>query len=89
MNGVCVAPYLASLNRVRSKRSDNAVSPQVVEEGVLKRLIEIISSSNDRNLVVPALRTLGNIVTGSDTQTQAVIDIGALHAFRYEGTQWR
>ena len=26
----------------------------------------------------PVLRTLGNIVTGNDTQTQAVIDAGAL-----------
>ncbi|XP_022686306.1 importin subunit alpha-5-like [Varroa jacobsoni] len=56
---------------------------EVVDQYVLDRLVSIISSSNDRNLVVPALRTLGNIVTGTDVQTQAVIDHGALPAFRH------
>ncbi|OQR68084.1 importin subunit alpha-1-like [Tropilaelaps mercedesae] len=55
---------------------------QVVDQGVLDRLVNIIHSSHDRNLVVPALRTLGNIVTGNDAQTQAVIDHDALQAFR-------
>jgi len=29
-------------------------------------------------LVAPALRTVGNIVSGSDTQTQAVLDAGLM-----------
>jgi len=49
---------------------------------VLERLVQIASTSNDKNLVMPALRTLGNIVTGTDEQTQLVIDNGALGAFR-------
>jgi hypothetical protein len=30
-------------------------------------------------VLVPALRTVGNIVTGNDMQTQVVINCGALH----------
>lgn len=32
-------------------------------------------------LQTPALRTIGNIVTGTDEQTQAVLDAGALAMF--------
>lgn len=36
--------------------------------------------SNVNQIIVPALRTLGNIVSGDDNQTQAVINANALPA---------
>ncbi|EGD73916.1 importin subunit alpha-B [Salpingoeca rosetta] len=50
-----------------------AVNVRVLVEMLLK---------NDPQLVTPALRTLGNIVTGTDVQTQACIDAGMLPALR-------
>lgn len=42
--------------------------------------IEIISYLSDLpELKTPALRSIGNIVSGSDLQTQAVIDAGVLN----------
>ncbi|XP_005106042.1 importin subunit alpha-1 [Aplysia californica] len=45
--------------------------------GVLQRLVELLGCV-DAAVVTPALRTVGNIVTGTDEQTQAVIDTNVL-----------
>ncbi|KAL3109532.1 hypothetical protein niasHT_011687 [Heterodera trifolii] len=45
--------------------------------GCLPDMVTFISSGHD-SLIAPALRVLGNFVTGSDDQTQAVIDTGIL-----------
>lgn len=47
----------------------------VLDQGVVPRLIELLS---DASLMPPCLRTLGNIVTGTEQQTQSVIDWGGL-----------
>jgi len=49
----------------------------VLKLGVLNRLAEL-SGSKDPSEVAPSLRTLGNIVTGDDSQTDAVIETGVL-----------
>lgn len=50
----------------------------VVAQGVVPNLIQLLQSGRPE-LIIPSLRTLGNIVTGSDSQTQAVLDAeGAL-----------
>ncbi|GAB2217814.1 hypothetical protein Droror1_Dr00001026 [Drosera rotundifolia] len=49
----------------------------VIEAGVCPRLIELLMHPSP-SVLIPALRTVGNIVTGDDMQTQAVIDNGAL-----------
>jgi len=49
----------------------------VVKCGAVKRLVELLSHPTD-NVKHPALRTVGNIVTGDDLQTQVVINHGAL-----------
>jgi len=49
----------------------------VLRIGVLDRLIQL-ASGNDLTLIPPAIRCLGNIVTGDDLQTQMVIDHGVL-----------
>uniref|UniRef100_A0A0D9V0K5 IBB domain-containing protein n=1 Tax=Leersia perrieri TaxID=77586 RepID=A0A0D9V0K5_9ORYZ len=49
----------------------------VVETGVCPRLVELLNHSSSK-VLIPALRTVGNIVTGSDTQTQCILDHQAL-----------
>lgn len=49
----------------------------VIEAGVVRRLVELLLHSAP-SVLVPALRTVGNIVTGDDSQTQTVINAGAL-----------
>ncbi|XP_019169405.1 PREDICTED: importin subunit alpha-4-like isoform X2 [Ipomoea nil] len=45
----------------------------VIEAGVCPRLVELLLH-HSATVLIPALRTVGNIVTGDDTQTQYVID---------------
>uniref|UniRef100_A0A383WFD2 Importin subunit alpha n=2 Tax=Tetradesmus obliquus TaxID=3088 RepID=A0A383WFD2_TETOB len=56
---------------------DNDRIDKVIEAGVCRRLVELLLHSSPA-VLVPALRTVGNIVTGNDMQTQVVINCGAL-----------
>ena len=49
----------------------------VIEVNVCKRLVELLVHPTAA-VLIPALRTVGNIVTGNDTQTQMIINCGAL-----------
>eukprot|EP00216_Chloropicon_sp_CCMP2111_P006698 CAMPEP_0198236534 /NCGR_PEP_ID=MMETSP1446-20131203/2403_1 /TAXON_ID=1461542 ORGANISM="Unidentified sp, Strain CCMP2111" /NCGR_SAMPLE_ID=MMETSP1446 /ASSEMBLY_ACC=CAM_ASM_001112 /LENGTH=562 /DNA_ID=CAMNT_0043918309 /DNA_START=98 /DNA_END=1786 /DNA_ORIENTATION=+ len=49
----------------------------VIEVGVCKRLVELLLHPSS-SVLIPALRTVGNIVTGDDLQTQIIINCGAL-----------
>ncbi|KAJ4915037.1 Importin subunit alpha-4 [Raphanus sativus] len=49
----------------------------VIEAGVCPRLVELLSHPSP-TVLIPALRTVGNIVTGDDSQTQFIIDSGVL-----------
>jgi len=49
----------------------------VIQSGAVPRLINLLGHKSN-NVKHPALRTIGNIVTGDDTQTQVVIDHNAL-----------
>ncbi|OWM72439.1 importin subunit alpha-1-like [Punica granatum] len=49
----------------------------VIESGVCPRLIELLCHPSP-SVLIPALRTVGNIVTGDDYQTQCIINHGAL-----------
>ncbi|KAG0488092.1 hypothetical protein HPP92_006903 [Vanilla planifolia] len=49
----------------------------VIEAGVVPRLVELLLHSSP-SVLIPSLRSIGNIVTGDDTQTQYVINSGAL-----------
>jgi hypothetical protein len=49
----------------------------VIESGVFPRLVELLMHPS-ASVLIPALRTVGNIVTGDDLQTQCVIDHQAL-----------
>jgi len=50
---------------------------EVVKAGVVPRLVGLLDS-NSYNVVTPCLRAVGNIVTGSDVQTQTVVRAGIL-----------
>lgn len=56
---------------------DNDRIDKVIEAGVCRRLVELLLHPSPA-VLVPALRTVGNIVTGNDLQTQVVINCGAL-----------
>eukprot|EP00877_Chromochloris_zofingiensis_P007919 jgi/Chrzof1/3380/Cz12g23090.t1 len=56
---------------------DNDRIDKVIESGVCRRLTELLMHTSPA-VLVPALRTVGNIVTGNDMQTQVIINCGAL-----------
>ncbi|KAH6762502.1 importin alpha isoform 1 [Perilla frutescens var. hirtella] len=49
----------------------------VIDSGVCRRLVELLHHPSP-SVLIPALRTVGNIVTGDDIQTQFIITNGAL-----------
>jgi len=49
----------------------------VIDAGVCRRLVELLVHQSAR-VSTPALKVVGNLVTGEEAQTQAVIDCGAL-----------
>lgn len=49
----------------------------VLEAGVARRLVELLLHTSV-SVQTPALRTVGNIVTGDDLQTQTIINVSAL-----------
>jgi len=51
----------------------------VLNAGVAPRLVELLGSTTTA-VQTPALRTVGNIVTGDDSQTQFIINLNALPA---------
>ncbi len=57
---------------------DNDRIDRVIEANVCRRLVELLMHPSP-SVLVPALRTAGNIVTGNDMQTQCIINCGALN----------
>jgi len=51
----------------------------VIEANIPRRLVELLTH-NSTSVQTPALRSVGNIVTGDDVQTQIIINSGALPA---------
>lgn len=49
----------------------------MVDSGVTPELVRH-TGHQMANVITPMLRTLGNLVSGDDSQTQAVLDSGAL-----------
>jgi len=54
----------------------------IIDSGVTVSLIEMLCSIPDVLLLTPVLRTLGNIVTGTDQQTAAMLEQGLLSPFQ-------
>ena len=55
----------------------NDMIQAVIESGVCRRLVELLYHTS-ASVLIPALRTVGNIVTGDDMQTQIIINCQAL-----------
>ncbi|KAF0920702.1 hypothetical protein E2562_036405 [Oryza meyeriana var. granulata] len=55
-----------------SDGSDDKIQA-VIETGVCPRLVELLNHPSP-TVLIPALRTVGNIVTGNDAQTQHILD---------------
>ncbi|KAF2076192.1 hypothetical protein CYY_002492 [Polysphondylium violaceum] len=57
--------------------SNNEGIQCIIDLGIVHRMIELMLSSN-HSIMIPALRTVGNIASGNDTQTQTIINLGVL-----------
>ena len=53
--------------------------PEVIDTGICDRFVELLEHPNT-SVQVPALRTVGNLVTGNDDQTDAVLACEPLRA---------
>ncbi|KAK5674508.1 Importin subunit alpha-1, partial [Elasticomyces elasticus] len=51
----------------------------VIEAGIPRRLVELLMHAST-SVQTPALRSVGNIVTGDDVQTQVIVNCGSLPA---------
>ena len=58
--------------------SESCISA-LIESGALPSLVACVASPN-RSVVVPALRAMGNVVTGDEAATQSAINAGVLGA---------
>jgi hypothetical protein len=66
-----------SLSYLTTADGKNDKIQAVIESGVCKR-IALLLRHPSYSVQIPALRVIGNIVTGDDLQTQSVINLGAL-----------
>ena len=58
---------------------DNERIDAVMQAGPTQRLVEFLGDEKALPLLTPTVRCLGNFATGSDLQTQAVLDSGFLN----------
>lgn len=56
---------------------DNNMIQEVLDAEAVPRLVTLLDT-DESSIIVPALRTVGNIVTGTDEQTDVVINAGGL-----------
>jgi len=61
--------------------SDSQQIQAVIDSGVTGRLVELLTHK-DSTVRTSALRTVGNLITGSEAHTQAVLDCGVLQHLR-------
>ncbi|RHN64703.1 hypothetical protein MtrunA17_Chr4g0071971 [Medicago truncatula] len=55
----------------------NDIIQEVIEAGICGRLVELLLHPSP-SVLIPVICTIGNIVTGDDMQTQAIINHGSL-----------
>ena len=47
----------------------------------MSKVVELLRQSDDAKILLPALQTAGNISTGNNFQTEAMINLGLLNVF--------
>ncbi|ORZ41684.1 importin alpha subunit [Catenaria anguillulae PL171] len=61
---------------------DESTIQAVIDTGAVTRMVMLMTQNETSKIIIPGIRTLGNIVTGNDEQTQSAINCGALALFR-------
>lgn len=59
-----------------------SVIEQILEQGICGKIIELLSHFQS-SISLPALRAIGNFVTGEDTVTDTVLDNGLMKSIEY------
>ena len=49
--------------------------PEILNSGITPKIFELLSNPKV-GIVIPSLRTIGNLVTGDDSSTQKLLDLG-------------
>lgn len=55
---------------------------RVIDGGFCRRLPQLLLQVTETDIVIPALRAVGNILTGADMQTQVMINCSVLPALQ-------
>nr|CAH0102785.1 unnamed protein product [Daphnia galeata] len=71
-----IMPTKANPNGLKDFKIKGRDVEEVVDAGVVPRLVALLDHT-EVSVITPTLRTIGNIVTGSDVQTDSVLAAGA------------
>ena len=66
----------------RYSSGDEYVEAMIKVDGLIKQLMTLAASSKPK-MMVPAIRALGNGLTGNDTNTEAIMNAGYLDMAQY------
>jgi hypothetical protein len=75
LDGAILADVLWSFTYISG--SNDGID-RVIETGCIQYLLEILSRNTSKRLTTPALQTVGNILTGDEAQTNAVLQANGL-----------
>ena len=78
-NEEVLSDIIWAFSYVTDDGGDEVIAP-FIHANVTPRLLQLLNHTNNL-IAVPALRTLGNILTASDGLTQSVLDQGVLETF--------
>ena len=73
--------YVLDVSKEKYRLNVRVILKIILQSGVMSKVVELLHQSADVMILTPALRTAGNIVTGCDSQTEAMINLGLLNVF--------
>ena len=74
VNIIWVISYLSDKHKKSNK--------YLLDSGILPKILNLIIHYSDVHIIMPTLRMLGNLVSGTAKTTQAVVESGALDKFK-------